>query len=361
MLLYFFLVSIALMSVSFKMFGNRFAERLLSTCSNPFAGLFIGILVTSIIQSSSTTTSLVVGFVGGGILPIACAIPIIMGANIGTTITNTLVSLAFVSKKEDFRRAFAGATVHDFFNLWTVLIFFPLELKFHFIGKSALFLTRVFEGTGGIKITSPLKIIIDPAVHSVEYLLVKICCFPQIISGVTMLGVAIVLLVLSLIYLVKTIRSLIITQAEIFIHKYLFRNAATSLILGLCLTAVVQSSSVTTSLIVPLVGAGIVSLRQCYPFTLGANIGTTCTAILASLATVTGGEGMGTLGVTAAFAHLLFNIFGITIFYPLKQIPISCARWLADRAAESKGYVIIYILGIFYILPLAIILINKVR
>ena len=142
---YLFLVSIKLMGVSFQMFGKGFAEQLISSYSNPFLGLFTGILATSLVQSSSTTTSLVVGLVGGGALPVEYAIPIIMGANLGTTITNTLVSLSFVTRKEDFRRAFAGATVHDFFNVIAVIIFLPLERATHIIERTATFMSASFS------------------------------------------------------------------------------------------------------------------------------------------------------------------------------------------------------------------------
>ena len=359
-LLYLFLVSIKLMGTSFKMFGAGFAEQLISTCSNPFVGLFIGILATSIVQSSSTTTSLVVGFVGGGVLSLEYAIPIIMGANIGTTVTNILVSLTFVTRKEDFRRAFAGATVHDFFNLWSVLLFLPLELKFHFIQKGAFALTKVFEGVGGAKFTSPLKVIIDPAVHAVKYFIVELMSLSGLAAGITMFILSLVIMIITLVWLVKNMRVLIINKTEVFIHKYLFRNDLTAMILGMCLTVSVQSSSITTSLIIPLVGAGIVTLRRCYPFTLGANVGTTCTALLASLATVSVVNGRAsTVGVTAAFAHLLFNLCGIAVFYPLKKLPIACARWLADIAAESKKWAFIFVLGVFFILPLVIIFITR--
>lgn len=361
LLLYFFLVSIKLMGTSFKLFGKGFAEQLISSCSNPFVGLFIGILATSIIQSSSTTTSLVVALTGSGVLPVEFGIPIIMGANIGTSITNILVSFTFVTRKEDFRRAFAGATVHDFFNLWTVLVFFPLEIRFHFIQKLAFFLTRVFEGVGGIKFTSPLSIIINPAVHGIKHLLIDILTLPDLAAGVTMLVVALAVMISSLLFLVKTLRTLLIGQTEIFINRYLFRNDFVALILGLCLTASVQSSSITTSLIIPLVGAGIITLRRCYPYTLGANLGTTITAILASLATVSlvNGQAVNTTGVTAAFAHLVFNICGILVFYPLKRLPIFCARRLADLAAESKRWAIIFVLIVFFVLPLLMIFLRK--
>lgn len=358
---YLFLVSIKLMGVSFQMFGKGFAEQLISSYSNPFLGLFTGILATSLVQSSSTTTSLVVGLVGGGALPVEYAIPIIMGANLGTTITNTLVSLSFVTRKEDFRRAFAGATVHDFFNICTIIVFFPLELKFHFVQKSAFFLTRVFQGAGGVTFTSPFKLAIDPAVHSLKFFLMKILSLPEIVAGVIMLIVAVIVVIACLVYLIKVLHSLTITRAMVFIDRYLFRNDLTALFLGLCLTVAVQSSSVTTSLIVPLVGAGIISLRRCYPVTLGANLGTTFTAILASLATVSmvDAQTVNTAGVTAAFAHLTFNVYGIAVFYPLRRLPIFCASRLADLATRAKKWAAIFVFVVFFILPLLIIVVAK--
>lgn len=353
-LLYLFLVSIKAMGTSFKLFGKGFAENLITSTSNPFVGLFIGILATSLVQSSSTVTSLVVGFVGGGMLPLGFAIPIIMGANIGTSITNTLVSLTFVTRKEDFKRAFAGATVHDFYNLSAVAVLFPLELRFHMIERLARVLTEAFKHSGGAKFTSPLKLIIDPAVDAIEFVLMGLMKMSDTSAAIVLLIASVLILIVSLIYLVKMMRSLLISKAEGFIEKYLFRNDALALIIGCCMTIAVQSSSVTTSLIVPLVGAGILSLRRCYPFTLGANLGTTCTALLASLATIKiqGGETVSAVGVTAAFAHLLFNLFGIVIFYPLKIIPITLSKKLAALAAESKVWAAVFVVGVFFALPL---------
>ena len=361
LLLYIFLLSIKLLGTSFQLFGKGFAEQLITSYSNPFLGLFTGILATSLIQSSSTITSLIVGLVGGGVIPIAYAIPMIMGANVGTTITNTLVSLTFVTRKEDFRRAFAGATVHDFFNLCTIVVFFPLEINFHIIQKTALFLTNLFEGVGGISITSPLKLIIDPVVKSFKHLLTDIASFPDTLAGIVMLVLAIVVIASSLIYLVKIMRSLTVRHTESFIDRYLFRNAVSAMTLGLALTIVVQSSSVTTSFIVPLVASGVINLERAYPYTLGANVGTTFTAILASLATVTAISGLGvnTAGVTIAFAHLTFNVYGIAVFYPLRRIPIFCARLLSDLAARSKKWALIYVVVIFFILPLSIVLLTQ--
>lgn len=357
-LLYAFLVSIKMMGASFKMFGKGFAEALITSTSNPFVGLFIGILATSLVQSSSTVTSLVVGFVGGGMLPIGCAIPIIMGANVGTSITCTVVSMAFVTRKEDFKRAFAGATVHDFFNLCAVTLLFPLELRFHMIEWISLRLTSVFRDAGGVHITSPLKAIVEPAVDGAEHLLTGTLGLHGTTSAVVLLVASIGILIGSLIYLVKTMRSLVLSRAETFVERYLFRNDLFALLIGIGLTVMVQSSSVTTSLVVPLVGAGILSLGRCYPFTLGANLGTTCTALLASMATLkVAGDGMevNTAGLTAALAHLCFNLMGIAVFYPLRVVPITLATKLAEVTAASRKWAILFVIGVFFLLPLAII------
>ena len=130
-LLYLFFFSIELMSAAFKMGGRGFAEQLLNTASDPVAGLIIGFLATSLIQSSSTTTTIVVGLVASNALTIQLAIPIIMGAKIGTTTTNTIVSVAHVTRPAEFERAFAASTVHDFFNVLAALVILPIEIFFH--------------------------------------------------------------------------------------------------------------------------------------------------------------------------------------------------------------------------------------
>ncbi|MEA3307332.1 MAG: Na/Pi symporter, partial [Elusimicrobiota bacterium] len=165
---YLFLVSIGLISAAFKGFGKGFAENLLKTTANPFIALFIGVLATSIIQSSSTTTSLVVGMVSSGIIPIAGAIPIVMGANIGTTVTNTIVSLGHITQKEEFKRAISGAAIHDFFNIMVVAILFPLEIMTGFLEKSATYLSQQFLNYGGLTFTSPLKAITKPVIHFIK-------------------------------------------------------------------------------------------------------------------------------------------------------------------------------------------------
>lgn len=345
--IYLFLLSIKLLGHSFKLFGKEFAESMLQMTSNPFTGLIIGIVSTSIIQSSSTTTSIVVGLVAGSVLNLDTAIPIIMGANIGTTITNALVSFGHISRKAEFRRAFSAAIVHDFFNLFSVIVLFPIELNFHLIAKTATILEKAFSGIGGMKMFNPLKFVLDPVISLIDGFFVNLPYY-NIILMIT----SIILLFAALTFLVKIIRSLVLDKLEIIINNYLFRNDFLSLILGILMTAIVQSSSVTTSLVIPLAGAGVISIRQIFPYTLGANIGTTVTAILAALAT------QNHVAITVAFSHLCFNVFGILIFYPLKVLPISLAEFVGEKATSSRKNLIIFVLSFFmiYIIPLVIII-----
>ncbi len=341
--LYLFFYSIDLIGHSFKLFGKGFAERLLSTTSDPFLGLFIGLVTTSVIQSSSATTSIIVGLVAAGSLSISAAIPMIMGANIGTTVTNLIVSLGHAARRFEFNRAFSCAVVHDIFNVLTVIVLFPIELVLHPLQKSAVFLAEAFSDAGGLSMSRPLKHAVEPLIHLTDRVWAALN-----LSTLWMAVLALVVLFFSLAMLVKALRRLALCRAEVFIDRYLFGNPLASLLLGLLLTIAVQSSSVTTSLIVPLAGAGIVNVRQVFPYVLGANVGTTTTAVLASLATGS------SVAVTVAFAHMMFNIFGIAVFYPLRVIPITIASKIGEFIGRSDRNVVI-VVGCFlllYFLPI---------
>ena len=156
-------------------------------------------------------------------------------------------------------------------------------------------------------------------------------------------------------FIVKLLRSLVLDNVQQFFDQYIFKTALHGILFGIILTILVQSSSITTSTIVPLAGAGVLTLRQVYPFTLGANIGTTITAIVAAF----------TLNVTAlvaAFAHLFFNLYGILIIYanPLfKDIPPKLANWISGVAIKNKFIPLIYLVSFFFLLPFIIIILGR--
>jgi sodium-dependent phosphate cotransporter len=248
-----------------------------------------------------------------------------------------------------------------FFNIFTILVFFPLEMLFHIIEKSALFLTDIFQNVGGVAITSPVKMIIDPVTESAQHLLLDTFGIADVPAGIILLIVAILIVVISIIYLVKTMRSLVINTTEKVIDRFLFRNTLTAFTLGMLLTAVVQSSAVTVSMVVGIVAAGYLDLNRAYPFALGANIGTTITALLASLVTLDSESGaiVGTIGLTVALSHLVFNIYGTMIFLPLRKLPIFCSTRFGQFASENKVWAVVFVVCGFYLVPLGLIFLTR--
>ncbi len=346
-LLYGFFLGLEMMQLAFKLFGKGFAEALIETTSNPFVGLFVGVLATSLVQSSSSTTSMTVAMVSAGALTIEGAIPIIMGANIGTSVTNTIVALAHVNRTEEFRRAFAGATVHDFFNWMAVLLLFPLELALGFLGRFSSWLANLLEGAGGMPLLNPLRAVVRPVADSISDGMGHSPTL-TLILGVT-------LLFLALRYLVVFLRKVLSGKAEAVLHRTLFRSVAAAILAGILMTVMVQSSSITTSVLVPLIAAGVITLEQAFPFTIGANIGTTVTALMASLA-------LGShTALTVAFAHLMFNVSGALLIYlppPTRRIPLALARWMGDVAVRSRPLAVSYILIVFFGIPLLLLLLS---
>ncbi len=358
-ILYLFLVSIGMIGTGFKGLGRGFAEQLMSSNAAPLIGLFIGILATSLIQSSSTTTSIVVGMVAAGtfgedpILAVATAIPYIMGANIGTSITNTIVSLGHIVNKNEFRRAFEASIVHDFFNALSVLILFPLQLYFGVISKTANWMASLFLGAGTFTFKSPVKMMTKPAVDAIN----NFFKMQDIINhNWLLIFAALILLFISLRYLTVLIRSLVMERLEAFFDSHIFKTWFRAMVFGVFITILVQSSSITTSLVVPLAGAGILQLRQIFPYTLGANIGTTITALLASLVAGTHAP------LAVAFGHLAFNIYGILLIWPIEKIrniPIKMSEKFAAVAVRNRMIPIVYILVVFFLIPLTLIFIVR--
>jgi len=352
MLLFVFLVGVNGLSDGFKSLGGDILDSFFKATENPFIGLMVGLLATTLVQSSSVTTSMIVGLVAAPInaLPIANAVPMVMGANIGTTVTNTVVSMAHMGRKDEFRRAFAVATCHDFFNIMAVAILLPLELVTGYLRRSATWLTSQLTGIGGLEYDSPIKGALKAALTPIEHV-ADLLTPSDRLAGVLLMLISGALIFTALLLLVRTLRSALQTRVEAVVSKAFKQHAIVAMLVGLVVTAMVQSSSITTSLLVPLGGAGLITLRQAFPVTLGANVGTTVTALLAALA-VTGVNA--SAGITIALVHFLFNMSGILLIFPVgrvREIPLAAARWLANTAAESRRWALAYVAVLFYGIP----------
>jgi sodium-dependent phosphate cotransporter len=334
-----------------------------SYAENPLVGLFIGILATSIFQSSSFTTSFAVSLVVTTPLTLHQAIPIIMGANIGTSVTAVGVSFAHVRRADEFERAYGAAIVHDFYKTLTVLLLFPLEWIVWrltgqgFLERLSLALARTFSGgaAAGEEPTNVLRVVVNPLVQGAERLLGDGLGLGHVPVNIVLTVLGLVLLFAALIYLTVILRNLVLLRVERVFDQVLFRNAAAAFVVGLALTSVVQSSSVTTSLAVPLAGAGLLTISQVYPYMLGAAIGTTVTALIASFATSADTPALAEVGVALAFAHTLFNVLGSAVWYLFRRVPISMATWFARIAGHSSRWAVMYVAGFFFVLPILVI------
>jgi sodium-dependent phosphate cotransporter len=343
-----FLVAIKLMGGSVKMLGKDTAESLFQGIANPFAALAVGILATVLVQSSSVTTSLVVGLVGSGEMTVGAAVPMIMGANIGTSITNTLVSMGHITRGAEFRRAFAGATMHDFFNLMAVVVLLPLELLTGGLQKGAEWLTGVLT-FGGMEYKSPVKVFIGEIAGFFKAIVTDVMSLSGWAAAIVMLLMALSLIVFALMWITRIMRGLIAARIERALNQVLGKSAILGMAVGALMTVAVQSSSITTSLLVPLIGAGILQLQVAFPITLGANVGTTITALLAALAADKSS------GLTIALVHLLFNITGIVLVYVIpgmRNVPILLAQRLALAAQRNKFWIPAYVVGVFVLMPI---------
>lgn len=344
-----FLFSLDLMISSLQHLGNAAAETIILATSNPFTGLFIGLLITAIIQSSSATTAMTVALVASGNIALEGAVPIIMGANVGTSITSTLVSLGFIQKKKEFRRAVAAGTYHDFFNILTVVLLFPLEHYYGFLSGLAQWIATSFfdqplvrSGSGFQMVGFGFGVLVEGLVKFVN-------------NGFVLAIVAIALLYGSILFFRRAISNQLGIGTQERFKKFFFRNTAKSFGWGLLITAFIRSSTVTTSLVVPLVAKKVVRLKDAVPFILGANIGTTITAFMAAMFN-------SNAAISIAIAHFLFNFIGVVVFFGLpvvREVPVRLARKLGDLTLRYRLTVFLYVLVTFFFIPFSLIYLNK--
>eukprot|EP00127_Corallochytrium_limacisporum_P005152 Clim_evm58s199 gene=Clim_evmTU58s199 len=424
--LYVFVIALGLLSDAFKILGSKTAGsafRQNDIFDNPIAGLMLGVLVTVLVQSSSTSTSIIISMRGADILTTKQAVPMIMGANIGTTVTNTIVSMGHVGDANELRRAFAGSTVHDMFNFLNVLVLLPIQAATNFLGEmceSVVDSLNITDDTQTDDIDF-LKKITDPVSKKIvqvnkkliteiaqaendeeaealrEQCMVKESiwcdwageciksleddceadpnCDPEtyeptcsesddVTQGVLTLLLALLMLTVSLILLVKVLQSLlkgriahytrVLLNAD-FPHPFGWVHGYVLMLFGVGATILLQSSSVFTSSFVPFVAIGILSLEKMYPMTLGSNVGTTFTGMLAALSQ-DGADAIAN-ALVLSFVHLFFNVFGIAIWYVvpfMRKVPIGAARALGDMSAKYRWFPLFYILTCFLFIPAAL-------
>ncbi len=358
--LFVFLVGVNGLGEGFELLGQDIIEGFFAATSNPFVGLVVGLLGTTLVQSSSVTTAMVVGLVAApeNPLPLGNAIPMVMGANIGTTVTATLVSLAHIGRKDEFGRAFPIAICHDIFNILTVMILLPLELMTGYLRTTAIAMAGLLgDRIGGMEYESPLSSAIDLGYAPLAWLAALIPV--QGAQAVVLIGLSAGCIFVALFVLVKVLRSAVHSRVERMVNGALQASAIVAILVGCIVTVMVQSSSITTSLLVPLGGAGLIALEQAFPVAIGANVGTTVTALIAALA-VSGPNAAA--GLQIALVHLLFNLSGMLLIYPVRavrRVPLGVARGVTALALRSRKLTVLGVFLLAYGVPALLIFVTR--
>ncbi|WP_040210118.1 Na/Pi cotransporter family protein [Clostridium polynesiense] len=276
--------------------GDKLKNILEKVTSNPLSAVLVGTLVTMVIQSSSATTVMVVGFVNAGLMNLYQAAGIIMGANIGTTITAQLVAF-----KLDMLAPIAV-------GVGTVFTLFAKEKRRRDIGSIVLGFGILFMGMGIMSSS------LEPISNSPHF-----------------------------------------TQMILAIGE----NKFLGILAGLALTAVVQSSSATTGILIALAGTGSIGMNVALPIIFGCNIGTCVTALISSI-------GTSKTARKAAFVHLAFNIFGTLLFLPFMDIIANIVQTISPlniKRQIANAHTIFNVSNTIIMIPMIkylIILVNKI-
>jgi len=356
LMVFLFLVAVKLFGDAASLLTNTYKSQWDSLTNNlgmnPFVGLCLGIFLTAIMQSSSATTSIAVAMVAAGTIQLEHAVPFVMGANIGTSITSSIVSLGHIGERKTFGRAYSASALQDMFNIMTTAVLLPLEICFGYLSNLARFLVGFLpSGTGESGGSwNPLPWMVDQPVDFVRWVLDS-CLKTNTIIALLMMILALVILFYALVQITKNMKVLMDSRLEEMMNRVLAKNGYLGMLIGLIVTMIIQSSSITTSLLVPLVASGVLKLEMAYPILVGANIGTTITALLAAMAF------SGTAGVDAisvALVHVLFNCSGALLWYPIPfmRLPVRGAKFLSALSTLSRKYVFMWLGCVFFIIPL---------
>ncbi|WP_018297272.1 Na/Pi symporter [Corynebacterium lubricantis] len=315
--------------------GQSSAQAIFDLAENPLVGLAVGLLVTAVVQSSSTTTALTVAAVATGVIGLETAIPIILGANIGTTVTPLIVSFSYAHNKEAFRIAHSTAAMHMWFNTIMVAIIFPIEAIFGVVRR----LLPAVEIQG-----EALRL--EPFTELVQFI--------PLHGGWSILVGAVSLLI-SIRIIDSQLRHLLTPLAWIILGHSTHRSSLAGFGAGFLLTILIQASAATISAILPFATAKLSDARGYLSIILGANVGTTFLAVLTAYATP--GD-YPILASQVAFVHVAFNVVGalaVAVLRPLRKLIYKLADFSGRIAERSTLAAFTYMSFFYFVIPALVI------
>jgi sodium-dependent phosphate cotransporter len=331
-------------------------------------GLALGMLSTALVQSSSAVVAATMvsmsGMVASG-LPMEAAItfgvPMVLGANIGTTVTNTIVAFGIergMTMKE-FKDTIPGVIVDDVYEGLTIALFFTLELTTGLISKIVLRLGNFYSEVlqmetffSAFEDTIIDIIIEDPIIKTMKNIAVDY--LGTLGGGLFMFIFWFIIIIISMGMITKGLERLIETGWEDRV-KAAFESPARGFLTGFTITFIVGSSSIGSSLVIPFLATRVVNLRTAYPYLVGCNLATAV-----DMSQIYGYIAGGTVGMILGSAHVLLNLMALTLWFisPLRFVPVRVAEWLGGKITENENAIyslLAWVIVIFFVIPIAII------
>lgn len=357
--IYTLIVAVNLISCGIHDLGYDSVQRFVGSTNSPFLLVLLGMLLTFTVQSSTVFTTLTVATVGAGIVPMDMAVMLIMGSNVGTCATSQMVAFGFYRTPDNLNRALSAAMTHWWFNVLSVALLFPIELLFQPLTRGSAWLSNALyrEESSGFDFDGIVHHLVSPVTDGISSLLHRAS---NSVAGTISIAIGVVAIVLTVHAISRLMRELTAAGSHHMLEDSADRQQAFTpvrfVLAGLGLTMMSQSSSATICSTLPFAGTGHLSLRKVLGIVLGANLGTTLTAVLAALAVP--GE-FGQLALQAALIHVLLNLIGLLFVLVIR--PVSrVIYWLSEASANAvRGYPLqafIVMMASYTVLPLAVLL-----
>ncbi|CAB3400184.1 unnamed protein product [Caenorhabditis bovis] len=402
LVLFVYVCCLANMSTAFGLLASRGLGKAIQQSpliNDPISAVVVGMLATVILQSATTTTNILVTMVAANMITVHDAIPVMIGSELGSSLVNAMVSLAYSGKPEQFRRAFSAAILGDVFNICGLFVIFPMEMITGLIEKVSWWIVDPMISEQGLSfktlelLTDPinqfilqvnepelLNATIRPEMFEANHSFVQRCQFANgsriyncpydHLFAYSMLGdraigwivliVSIVSLIFCLVAIVYLIQKLLEGHAAIYIRRLLSKQCPGVLkpctgYVVMLVGLIIQSNSIFSSSLTPLVGSGVVTLEQMYPLVLGSNIGTTFSGVLAAFST---DPSRFEKALHMAMCQVNYNIIGTCLFYIIpctRKFPVYLAVKLGNLTDRYRWFIVVFILAFFVVIPFTII------
>jgi sodium-dependent phosphate cotransporter len=329
-----YLAGALLISFSFSDLEPVLVEEVVPAFDNPFIGLFTGLLVICMLQSTTLAVIVCIAVASSSYFTLEQLVPVVMGINAGIPLTHTMISPMRTHKRKEFRRALTLTTLHSFFSLCAGLVLFPLEYFF------------------------------APLAHFIEWLVPSVVFWNNWLPGLTALAASHgwlqgLWLLLGLL-LLSVCFSFYTQQARDRLREWTsFEDISWEKPLGVLLIRgflpglFVQSATTTFTLIIEQVISRRITLRKSYVYLVGSYLGSSSAGLLTALVMPS------SISLQVALVHLCFLLSSLFILFPipfLRYLPVVLSRRVALLTFQNRTLGVAFILMFFFLIPFLLIL-----